>query len=236
MAEAAIEKGLKYLCFTEHLDHNPGDYGFGFYDHEKYSEAIDRARDLYGARIVLLKGIEFGEPHLYRNEFEKELERDYDIVLGSMHYLGQEGFYGEKGLRDRYSLEQLWEMYFESLSEMVGFGGFDVLAHFDFPARYYGDGSQYPTTAEDVVRELARKGIALEINTSGLRKGLARTLPGRRIIQEFGLAGGKMVTFGSDSHSCQEIGTGFETGLETVSGTGLVPGVFIRRRFQSLAR
>ena len=236
MAEAGIEKGLKYLCFTEQLDHNPRDFGFGFFDFEKYSRAIDRARTLYGGRITLLKGIEFGEPHLYKKEFERELGRDYDIVLGSMHYLGAEGFFGEKILLERYPVEKLWEIYFESLMEMVRFGGFDMQAHFDFPARYYGDGSQYPKMAEEVIRELARKGIALEINTSGLRKDLARHLPGPGIIRKFSEAGGSRITFGSDSHSSPEVGSGFEVARESIDGTGLIPGVFIQRHFQPLER
>jgi histidinol-phosphatase (PHP family) len=33
MVRAAIAKGLRAVCFTEHIDYNPRDHGDGFFDH-----------------------------------------------------------------------------------------------------------------------------------------------------------------------------------------------------------
>ena len=84
------------------------------------------------------------------------------------------------------------------------------------------------------MKELAGKGIALEINTSGLRKGLGRTLPGTDTIGKYADYGGTRITFGSDAHSEAEIGAGFRDAGEMPTDDRLIPGVYIRRRFQPI--
>jgi histidinol-phosphatase (PHP family) len=70
MCQAAIATGLEIVCFTERLDMNPEDMGFGFFNFEKYSADIELAMDKYGSELTVLKGIEFSEPHLYRNNLK----------------------------------------------------------------------------------------------------------------------------------------------------------------------
>ncbi len=233
MTLSAIAKGFKYICFTEHIDYNPHDDGFGYYNYEVYSSEIERVREKYGTQITILKGIEFSEPHLYRTQFEKELNRDYDMIMGSLHFL-KDKFYGENGLTDEYSVEQLLEIYFKELLEMVNAGGFDVLAHFDFPRRYYGRQEVQPDFIHVVLKRMIDSGIALEINTSGYRKGYGYPMPDFTIIDEYLKLGGRRVTFGSDSHRATEVGAGFDEVSGLLEDKRMDYGVFMGRKFRSL--
>ncbi len=70
MCEGAIIKGLSAVCFTEHIDMNPKDEGYCYFQYEKYAGGVERARDKYGGQLEILKGVEFSEPHAYPREFE----------------------------------------------------------------------------------------------------------------------------------------------------------------------
>ncbi|ADL52704.1 histidinol-phosphatase HisJ family protein [Clostridium cellulovorans] len=233
IVSSAIAKGLKHICFTEHIDHNPKDYGYQFYDFEKYSNEIERLKDKFSSEIQILKGIEFSEPHLYKSEFEKELNRDYDMIMASLHWLG-DNFYGEKELLSKYSPEKILEKYFKDLTVIAELGNFDVLAHFDFPRRYYGQVSVDNHLIEDILKFLVRNNIVLEINTSGLRKGYNFTLPNFDIIDMYLNLGGKNVTLGSDAHSREEIGADFGKINQFQHFDKLEFGIFKDRQFQKL--
>lgn len=168
----AVEKGIKVICFTEHADlsENPG--GNRDPEFSKYSKLIDKARGHFGNNLKILKGVEAGEPHLHPGQFEKLLKLNFDMILGSVHWIGNH-FVGENDLERLYSREQIFEMYFIELFRAVEFGGFDSIAHFDLPKRYFGApaGAFGPGDMESEILECMRKkGIALELNSSSLRK------------------------------------------------------------------
>jgi histidinol-phosphatase (PHP family) len=233
MVNSAINKGFKYICFTEHVDYNPRDYGYGFYNFEAYSNEIERLRDKFSYNIEILKGIEFSEPQLYKSEFEKELNRDYDMVMVGLHWTDDK-FYGERVLLQKYSPEEILEKYFKDLKEVVSIGGFDVLAHFDFPKRYYGRHDSDNSIIEIILKILIRNNIVLEINSSGFRKGYNYTLPEFSIIDKYLNFGGNRITLGSDSHSKEEIGSDFDKICDYSHFENLEYGIFKNRKFQRL--
>ncbi|MGE5559127.1 MAG: histidinol-phosphatase HisJ family protein [Bacillota bacterium] len=235
MCAAAVEKGLECVCFVEHCDLNPGDDGFGFFDYERYSLAIDKARRAFEGRLIVLKGLEFGEPHLYPGEFETMRRKDFDYILGSVHWtLGH--FAGEKILWEASPPERIFAVYYEELLRTVRFGGFDALAHFDFPKRYAGSAPFFPVM-DEIARLLARSGIALEINTSPLRKGLNESSPDAPVLEKFLAAGGRRVTVGSDAHRSNEPGADFSHARNLLSRyPAASAGVYVKRKFKELGR
>ena len=60
--------------------------------------------------------------------------RDFDYVIGSVHFLRDEAVdmedYSVWG-KARYSPEEIWRRYFETLGEAARSGLFDILAHPD---------------------------------------------------------------------------------------------------------
>lgn len=234
MCRAAIKKGFKHICFTEHLDMNPADYGCGFFNLDAFSEAIDMAREEFGDSIGILKGLEFSEPHLYPEKFEEISNGDFDIILGSVHFVGQD-FVGESKLRNRYSVERIFELYYEEVLKAVEYGGFDVLAHMDFPKRYHKESCICQCVLQEILDKMVSRQIALEINSSPLRKGLLEASPDRIILEKYIQAGGRKITIGSDAHSCGEIGSDFGY-VERLLGEfgSLELGIFEKRQFKNI--
>lgn len=232
MCESAIEKGLEYICFTDHCDTNERDPGAGRFQFDDYTRAIEAARERFGDRIRILKGIEFGEPHVYPKQFEEIVALDFDVVLGSMHWIGS--LFVDESLLQRFTVEQAFEKYYEQVLATVRLGGFDVLAHLDFPKRYLRDSDESSGMIDEIMKELVDRGMALEINTSSIRKGLPETLPGPTLVDRYVRAGGRRITVGSDAHSCSDIATGFEHAERLVmANIGLQVGVFEGRKFRA---
>ena len=230
ICQAAIEKGLGYICFTEHFDMNPRDYGFGYFAFEKFSEAIDAARDKFGDGISILKGLEFSEPHLYSKEFEAMLKKDFDVILGAVHWLGQ-FIIGQKELEENFSPEEIFKKYYTEVLKAVRIGGFDILAHFDFPKRYLKTSHNELGLIDEILSSLDASGILLEINTSPLRKGLNEFSPDEDLLERYVEHGGNRVCLGSDAHSAADIGAGLEQAQDLASQSRLEAGIFQQRRF-----
>ncbi len=62
----AIEKNVSVICFTEHIDYNPNNYGYGYYNGYAYFNEIKSCQDKYSDKIKILSGVEFSEPHIYK--------------------------------------------------------------------------------------------------------------------------------------------------------------------------
>jgi len=234
MCQTAIEKGLEYICFTEHFDMNPKDYGYGYFDFEEFSKAVDSARSQFLDRLCILKGLEFNEPHLYPVEFENVLKKELDVVLGAVHWLG-ELLISDKELQERFNKEEIFEKYYTEVLKATKFGGFDVLAHLDSPKRYLKQSCNEWNLIDEILGELAKSGIALEINTLPLRKGLNECSPDEDLLERYVEHKGRRVCIGSDAHSSPDIGAGSEYAQGLVRRNNkLDTGIFLEHEFHSI--
>jgi len=210
MAEAAFAKGFDAVCFTEHFDLNPLDSGTGFFDYDAFSRAVDEARGRCASRIEILKGLEFSEPHRYPAALERFNRMDFDFILGSVHWIGDD-WIGDPDYVRRTALEDIYARHYEETLAACESGGFDSLAHADFPKRYL-EGKVEPRAdlLAALMAALASKGIALELNSSPLRKGRAERYPSDLILGAYLAAGGRAVTFSSDAHRTEDLGADFD--------------------------
>lgn len=234
MCREAIAKGLSYICFTDHLDLNPTDENYGFYDYGRYSAAIDRVRAEYGGRIQILKGIEFSEPHIFRREYEELLNKEFDLIMVGIHYVrlgvGLHWFEDDRSFRE-YAAHDLFRHYYEDLLQAVKVGGFDVLAHFDNPKRYLPESGQEAELIDEIMHELVSRDIVMEINTSPLRRGCQESAPDSDILKQYVDAGGTRVTIGSDAHSCQDVAANFDYAYKLAADHQMTIGIFKGRQF-----
>lgn len=234
MCRAAVERGLETVCFTEHVDLDPRDDGYGYLNWDAYSRAVDAARERFAGRLTILQGVEIGEPHRYPRDLERLAALRPDVILGSVHWL-PEGFVGASDVRRAMGLEGLFAAYYREMLAAVRHGGFDVLAHLDFPKRYHGEALGLDEVVEAILSEAVARGLAIEVNTSPLRKGLEVCAPDLPVLARYRALGGSRVTLGSDAHAPEEVGAGLGRALEIVRRAGVGPvGVFCDRRFVSL--
>ena len=238
MLQRAQEKNLAYFALTDHCECNS-------YREDEYHISVPRAygemcrlAGLPQGRTKFLKGIELGQP---LQNLPAALEvlsvGEYDVVLGSLHNLAT--------YRDFYFWDSLdldvdfaLERYYQEILDMVDWGRFDVLTHLTYPLRYivgengiYVDTDKYLAQTEAVLKKLIAKGIALEVNTSGLRQKIGETMPNRQIVSLYRELGGELITLGSDAHSAADLGKGIESGLDLLKSCGFSSyTVFVKRK------
>ncbi|GLY18490.1 hypothetical protein Kisp01_55040 [Kineosporia sp. NBRC 101677] len=237
----AVEIGLPAIAFTEHLDFTawghedlpPGETTIAFRDRvqpldvEAYQAELERCRDKY-PDLRILSGIETGEPHLFPGSVAAVLRSGaFERVLGSLHSVVHEGrmlsperVFGLNAM----PTEDLMRRYFEGLLDLIkGSDVFQVLAHCDFPRRYWPqsanayDEKLFEEEYRTVFRVLATSGRALEINTRS-------PLWSAELMRWWHEEGGEAVSFGSDAHVPYRVGAQFELAVDVVESAGFRPG------------
>lgn len=87
MIEAAIQKGLTEICFTEHIDYDYPYEEFIFdFDKQQYATKIKDMQQQYEGRIRIKKGVEIGvQPHILEQYKELMDKETFDFIICSMH-------------------------------------------------------------------------------------------------------------------------------------------------------
>ena len=92
MVQAALDRGLKEICFTDHIDHEANvEKEIMVFDFDKYSAAYD---DLHVSGLKLRRGVEYGLKPGNQAQMQEELaRRPFDFVIGSIHLIDEEDVY-----------------------------------------------------------------------------------------------------------------------------------------------
>ena len=236
ICESAVEMNLKAISITDHCE-----IDVFYQDHydrstvQSYFEIL-KAREAYRGKLVVLRGIELGEPTYNYELTEKLLSKlDYDIVIGSLHNLrGLQDFYYMKSFTEEDAKRYMKE-YYDELILMADWGKFDTMAHITYPLRYFFSRSgisvnlsEYKKQIDQLFSLLAEKEIALEINTGGLRQPLNKLSPEADLVKRFHDLGGKYVTFGSDAHYVEDLAKDFDKAAEAAKYAGFKTCVFFQ--------
>jgi histidinol-phosphatase (PHP family) len=204
----------------------------------EYKTAFPQLKDQYAGQIELLMGIELGQPYYdiqYTENLLKEIDLDY--VLCSLHVgRGYGDFYDMK--YDRVDVLSLMDAYFYELLEIVSWGKFDALAHITYPLRYIvgREGlsvelSDYASAIDKILKKLIDSGIAMEINTSGLRMPYyERPDPWYEIIERYYQLGGRLLTLGSDAHRTRHLRYGFDEMIQKLKAIGFNKLTYYKKR------
>lgn len=230
LVQKGIENNLGAIGFVAHLDLNPEDFCYGSFNAGTYDESITRARIESGGRVSVMKGLEVGEPHIYEEQVKKLVDySNYDFITGALHSVKGIGMIlGKEVFADGHSLEIVEEYYAETL-RMVEVSDIDILAHLGLFRRGlalaglkydFNELQLWPETIDKILRVLIDRGIALELNTSGLRRKEKVTYPTPAILERFRGLGGTLVTVGSDTHREPHVFFGLERGAALLLKTG----------------
>ena len=234
MANSAVEKGLKTICFTEHNDFDyPG--GEFLLDTEAYRNELFRVREQLSGKIEVLFGVELGlMKHLGERLREYLDGRGFDFVIGSSHLIdGKDPYFPEyfEELGQRNGVLR----YFESILENIGaFSDFDVYGHLDYAVRYSPEKCYNPVDLREIIDEILRKivslGKGIEINSAGLRKGLSHANPHPFILKRYRELGGEIITVGSDAHNTADIAADFDLAESFLKDAGFEFYTVFRQR------
>lgn len=237
--ESAGRNGITEMCFT---DHAPDPDGYDL-KHRMTMEEFPFYRDTITElrKNNKIPTILYGVEADYYNGCEKFLRpwlsgQDFDIVLGSIHYIKTWGIDNpeEISVWDSVNLEATWKEYFELLGRLADTKLYDVVSHLDIPKKFghRPSPSVLEKYAGPALDRIAAAGMAIELNTSGLRKPVKEIYPSLTILK---MANQRNVPicFGSDAHQPDEVGYAFEKALLLAKEAGYTKYVRFNRRKQT---
>ena len=208
MALAAKERGLREICFTDHIDYTP-DMDMVF-DTAVYNAEYD---DLQVPGLLIRRGIEFGLTPDNMDQLKADLgRRHFDFVLGSVHLVDGVDIYMEPYWADK-DYDTAIRLHLQTTLEAVrAHEDYDVLGHLTYiskcganPRKELLRYDDHKSIMDEIMMELVKRGKGMELNTSGIDR-CGGSLPTLDYFQRFRELGGKIVTVGSDSHNVARAG------------------------------
>ena len=208
MALAAKERGLREICFTDHIDYTPEmDMVF---DTAVYNGEYD-CLDVPG--LLIRRGMEYGLTPDNADQLKIDLNRrQFDFVLGSVHLVDGVDIYLAPYWQGK-TYDEAVRLYLETTLECVRtHEDYDVLGHLTYIAKCGANPRHellrycdHKSIMDEIMTELVRHGKGMELNTSGIDR-CGGSLPTLDYFQRFRDLGGKIVTVGSDAHDTARAG------------------------------
>lgn len=244
--EAATAAGIEELGVSEHV------YRFrqalDLWSHPLWLENANDDLDAY-CEFVRSTDLRLGVECDFVPGAEERTEellaaRDFDYVVGSVHFVGEgdaavdhDGFdvwEGDAGP------EEIWARYFDHFNRCARSGLFDILAHPDL-VKVWGRDRPLPEGDlrrfyEPAVEAILEGGSAVELSTAGLRKPVGELYPARAFA-ELVVEAGVPFALSSDAHLPEQVGFGYDQGVAFLDDLG-VEGIAVfegrRRRLEPL--
>ena len=246
LVTAAELLGLWGLGLVVHVDFHPDDYCTGGPDVAAYVADSRRIAELAGPEgIRVATGLEVGEPHRFASSWEPvAAAEEWDFLTGALHWIGSRLVLDETGYRGIDPM-QVVEGYYEETLRVLRQCDIDVLAHMGIFRRGlalagYGTGfdevEEWPDLIDEVLGTMIEQGVALELNTAGLRRSEETTYPTRSVLERYRQLGGELVALGSDTHRRENAFFGIATGRDLLLDLGFREACYFSGRTPRLYR
>jgi histidinol-phosphatase (PHP family) len=240
--ETATERGIAELGVAEHV------YRFTealeIWDHELWRTYATDDLDAYCSFVREETDLKLGIEADFipgREDRTRALveARDFDYVVGSIHFLGDGALdYDKYDVWTRAdSADKVWRTYFTWLGEAAASGLFDILAHPDLVKHW---GRERPWPDKDLryyydlaMEQIADSGIAIEVSTAGLRKPVGEIYPSRAFL-EMCVDAGNPIALSSDAHLPDQLGFEYEQALKLLEDVGVTEIAVFEGRSVSL--
>ena len=234
----AAERGIAELGVAEHIYRfsaaldvwqHPLWRRYGIDDIDAYCGFVREETDLrLGIEADFIPGREDRMAELLE-------QRDWDYVVGSVHFLGDHAVDYDKYdvWTSGQSPDKVWAKYFDWLGEAARTQMFDILAHPDLVKMW---GSERPRPEGDLRRfydrameGIAESQIAVEVSTAGLRKPIGELYPDTAFL-EMVIDAGNPIALSSDAHTPDQLGFRYDDAIKTLTDLGITElAVFDRR-------
>ena len=223
--EVARSAGMKQMGFSDHAPvRNPllQHVSIDLVDFPKYRDAVTDLQD--GKEPDVL----FGTEADYYPQCEDFLdpwlsEQGFDYIIGSVHLFDNWLFDDPSNISswDGVSVPGAYERYFQAITMMVRTGMFNIVGHPDLPKKFGHrvKDSHLRELACRFLDEVLEAKMAVEINTSGLRRPVGEMYPSPLVLS---LVAEREIpiTFGSDAHKPSWVGADFDKALDMALDTG----------------
>lgn len=223
--EAAIAKGMKELCFTDHLGRyyltnlqkrRYWDWGMSNKNLSRYFAEIEDVAISYKDQIAIKAGLEVDYIE-GAEELLTPIITNYpiDFLIGSIHCLPMFGWQ-HIAHYSRTDSDQLVREYFRVSKHAIESGLFSTFGHIDFIWRYTPWSDAFPDLLPDHIDECvkcaAHAATAIEINANGYLWSQNTKTEGFDPFKQLLISiarHGAPVTIGSDAHRPDCVGNAF---------------------------
>ncbi|MFA5832490.1 MAG: histidinol-phosphatase HisJ [Bacteroidota bacterium] len=239
----AINIGLDEIGLSDHTP-MPGNWDLAVRMVEEqfwneYAPTVLELQKKYKDQITIKFALE-GDFLPGSEQWVKEFnaKSDFDYVIGSVHYLDTWGFDDPHFVAnyDLKDINEIYTQYYDHIKRSAECGMFDIIGHCDLVKKF---GHRPTKNMEEILREtfkvVKQSGMAVEINTSGLRKPVKEMYPSEsilKILSECDIP----LTLGSDAHSPTDVGRDFDLAKVLIEKYGKGKVSIFTKRVRSEAR
>jgi histidinol-phosphatase (PHP family) len=230
--EQAISLGFDSIGFSGHsYMHYAPDHSMSEEGTEAYKKEIRNLKQKYKGQIKVYCGIEF-------DMYSVVDLRDYDYVIGTVHYLYLNGQYigfdrsadvVKRIIDEHFGGDGLAyaRAYYEALARLPEHGRTDIVGHFDLITKHAEkefffdtESKRYRDYALEALSALKEKVRLFEVNTGAIARGYRTTpYPAPFILKEIKSSGCGIV-ISSDCHDRRQLNCSFTQAAEYVKACG----------------
>ena len=237
-AALALERGITELAITDHVDFDRRDPAYDYVAFSERERVVRAAAERWAPHGVLIR---FGAELTYNRAWESDL-RDhvrrhrYDYTIGSVHDWPDSPYVPSRvgTWASGRPIDEVVGPYFDEIVAAARSGLFDTIGHLDVVKRYLYphvrpvDLAARPALLDAALSAVAESGVALEVNTSGLRHRVGETYPAPWALARYRELGGVNVVAGSDAHRSDWFAWGLEDGYRALTEAGFSSLAFRR--------
>ncbi len=240
-AAHAIAAGLAEIGFS---DHNPmmeddfDDWRMRLGQLDEYIALVGQARSAQPSLRIAI-GLELD--YLPGQEdwiVELAGRHQWDYLIGSVHYIESGWDIDNPSKLARWEnrdVAEVWSAYYDRLTRAAESRLFDIIGHVDLCKKFgFSPREDFMPVAQRFLEAAASHGVAIEINTAGLRKPCHEMYPSHAIL-ETARRLRVPITFGSDAHAPEEVGADFDRALALAINCGYTHSLrFVGRRARAV--
>jgi len=159
-------------------------------------------------------------------------ELNFDYLMGSVHHIGDWLIDDARQIQEwkRRDVDQVNQQYFALVQNMAKSGLFDIVGHLDLVKKFgFRPKKDITNLLFETVEIISENKMCVEVNTGGLRKPCREVYPSEKLLKMC-FDNGLPITLGSDAHSPEEVGAGFDKVIDLLRKVGYVEIVRFTRR------
>ena len=225
-AAQAVKLGIPEIGFSEHnpmIRDDYDDWHMFQSDLDGYVEKVEKARRDH-PQLVIKLALEV-DYFPGQEEWIRDLSarHPWDYLIGAVHYVSDTwDFDNPKKISEwkRSNPFEVWTAYFERLTKAAESGLFEIIAHADLCKKFcFYPKEDCTALFTRFLKAVKKRDVAMELNTSGLRKDCNEIYPSPQIVR-LAAQTGVPITFGSDAHASDQVGMAFNQAVELARGAG----------------
>ena len=217
----AEKKKIDEIGFSDHIYLEKRQWSMDQANLPKYVSDIEALKN--NSSISIKTGLEVDFVPDRMDSLMRLIEQwNPDYLIGSVHHVGYWLLDSEREIDEwkKREVDQVCTQYFDLVQVMAKTQLFDIVGHLDLVKKF---GHHPKDDLTDLmlrtVETIGKSGMCVEINTSGLRKPCHEIYPSEKLLRMC-FDNGIPISFGSDAHSPEDVGNGFDQGVALVKRVG----------------